>query len=99
MSAVEVSKGPVKEFWGDANVISLQENTSLKGQLIPGTAEVLGNPQDQPEVVRLSPEGEPVQGYCRLGHVQWLLRQHPTHGWIVVCAGCFGGCGYGGILL
>ena len=62
VSTMEVSKGPVKEFWGNANVITLQEDTSLKDQLIPGNPEVLSNPQDQPEVDGQPPEGEPVQG-------------------------------------
>ena len=43
---MEVSKGPVEEFWRDADAISLQENTSLYGQLIPGTPVVLGDTQD-----------------------------------------------------
>ena len=61
MSALEVSKDAVEEFWGNANMISLQENTSLNGQLVLGSPVVLGNPQDHPEAVRPSPEGEPVQ--------------------------------------
>ena len=61
MSALEVSKDPVEEFWGNANTISLQENTSLNGQVILDSPVVLGNPQDQSEAVRPSPEGELVQ--------------------------------------
>ena len=58
---MEVSKGPVEELWRDADVISLQENIGLYGQLIPGAPIVSSNPQDKPEAVRPFPEGKPVQ--------------------------------------
>ena len=54
---MEVSEGTVKEIMGDTDSVSLQENISLDGQLIPGAAEVLGNPWDLLEVVRPSTEG------------------------------------------
>ena len=41
---------------GDADSVSLQENTSPNGQLVPGTTEVMGDPNDL-EVVGPSPEG------------------------------------------
>ena len=40
--SVEVSKGVVKEFWGNTDLVSLQENTGLEGQLILDTPEVSG---------------------------------------------------------
>ena len=43
MNTMEVSKGPVEELWRNANVISLQENTGLYGQLILGTPVVSGD--------------------------------------------------------
>ena len=53
---MEVSEGMVKEV-GGSDLISLQENTSLNGQLILGTPEVMGNFWDVLEVVGPSPEG------------------------------------------
>ena len=44
--AVEVSKGPVEELRGDAYLVSLQQDTVLNGEFIPGAPEVLSNPQD-----------------------------------------------------
>ena len=44
--AMEVSKGTVKELWGEADSVSFQENISLDGQLIQGNPEVSGNPWD-----------------------------------------------------
>ena len=57
LCSVEVSKGMVKEFWGDADFVSLQKNTSLSGQLILGAPQVSGDLWDLLEAVRLSPEG------------------------------------------
>ena len=61
VSTMEVRKGPVEEFWGNANTVSLQENTSLEGQLILGTLVLSGNPQDQPEAAGPSSEGKLVR--------------------------------------
>ena len=54
---VEVSEGSVKEHGGYVDFISLQENTDLNGQLVPGAPEMMGDPQDLLKVVRPSPKG------------------------------------------
>ena len=62
MGTVWVSKCSVVELWRDIDMISLQENTGLYGQLVLGTPIMLDDPRDQPEAIRLSPENDLVQG-------------------------------------
>ena len=56
-------------------MVSLQENTSLDGQLILGAPEVMGEPQDLTEAVRPSPEVYMVQGV-----VDWVVVYSSSNG-------------------
>ena len=63
-------------------MVSLQENTRPNGQLVLGTPEVMGNPQDLPQVVGLSPEDYTVQRivdwvvlYSSSNCIQFVVRQ------------------------
>ena len=62
MCTVEVSEGPIEKLGEYAGRISLQENTGLDEQLIPGAPEVISDTQHLLLVVRSSPENEAIQG-------------------------------------
>ena len=46
VGSVQVSKGMVKKFQGNADAASLEEEASLYEQLIPSAPEVLDDPWD-----------------------------------------------------
>ena len=73
--AVEVSKGPVEALRGDAYLVSLQQDTILNGDFIPGAPEVSGDPWDLLEVVRPPSKGEVVQGV-----VDWITLYSSSNG-------------------
>ena len=61
VGSIYVSEGMVKEFGGNADTASLEEEAGLYGQFIPGTSEVLGHSWGLLRVIWPSPTGEVVQ--------------------------------------
>ena len=55
VGSMQVSKGMVKEFWGNINAATFEEEAGLYGQLVPGAPNVLGYPWDLLPVIGPNP--------------------------------------------
>ena len=72
MSSMQVSKGAVEEFWGNAYPCPLEEQARFNGQFIPSAPEVLGNAGNVLQAFRPSSKGEAVDG-----SIYWVELHRP----------------------